>query len=164
LVKKDIIEQEVTKICTPIAGDLGLELVQVVYLRESYGWVVRILVDRIDGAVTLDDCSTLSRELSDVLDIEDPIETKYRLEVSSPGLDRPLVKKEDYQRFAGREITLKTAQPVEGRSKFKGRLEGLEENTVKLEVDGKTYELDLTNVKSANLVPDFGGFGPPAGN
>jgi len=88
----------------------GLELVQVQYRREDHGWVLRILVDR-PGGVSVDECGEFSREVSDLLDVEDLIDNSYNLEVSSPGLDRPLIKPEDFERFAGREITLKTTSP-----------------------------------------------------
>ena len=149
------VEQEVTKICEPLAAEQGLSIVDICFRRETHGWVLRVLIERIDGLVSVADCSTLSRELSDLIDIEDPIEDKYNLEVSSPGLDRPLTKAEDYKRFSGREITLKTSAPVEGRKNFKGVLSGLVDDTLTIEIDGKTYQLKLKDVAQANLVPVF---------
>ena len=147
-------EKAVFGLCEPVVESYGLELVQVQYRREDHGWVVRILVDR-DGGVTVDECGTLSREVSDLLDVEDIIDTAYNLEVSSPGLDRPLIKPEDFDRFAGREITIKTTRPVEGRSNFKGILKGIQDEVVKLQADGKNYKLEWALVKKANLVPDY---------
>jgi ribosome maturation factor RimP len=154
LLLRDKTEKAIFGLCEPVAESYGLELVQVQYRREDHGWVVRILVDR-DGGVSVDECGALSREVSDLLDVEDLIDTRYNLEVSSPGLDRPLTKPEDFDRFAGREITIKTTRPVEGRSNFKGTLEGIQNEVVKLQTDGKNYELEWALVKKANLVPDY---------
>jgi ribosome maturation factor RimP len=149
------VEQEVMKICEPLAAEQGLSIVDICFRRETHGWVLRVLVERLEGRVSIDDCSTLSRELSDLIDIEDPIEGKYNLEVSSPGLDRPLTKAEDYKRFSGREVALKTSAPVEGRKNFKGVLSGLVDDTLSIEIDGKTYQLKLKDIAQANLVPVF---------
>ena len=150
---KDAVEQRVEKICGPMARDLGLQVVLVQYRRESNGWILRVLVDRPEGTVSVEDCSSLSRELSDVLDIEDPIDVPYNLEVSSPGLDRPLVSREDFERFAGRQATIKMRNPVYGRRNFKGTLAGIEQDTFTVIVDGQRYELNVQEVKKANLVP-----------
>ncbi len=147
--------QSVTEYVQPIVSDLGLNLVLVDYRQAEGGWVLRIFVERLQGLVTVDDCTKISRELSDLLDIDDPIETRYRLEVSSPGLDRPLVTKEDYQRFAGREVKLTTREPIDGRRKFKGVLEGIENDAVRIEVDGSHIEMDWNMIEKANLVPNF---------
>jgi ribosome maturation factor RimP len=154
LLPREKTEQAVYELCAPVAESYGLELVQVQYRRESHGWVLRILVDQ-PGGVTVDECGALSREVSDLLDVEDWIEGSYHLEVSSPGLDRPLTKPADFDRFAGREITLKTTLPVEGRKNFRGTLEGMKNEVVKLRVEGKRYELDWSLVLKANLVPEF---------
>lgn len=147
-------EKAVYQLCEPVAESYGLELVQVQYHREDHGWVLRILVDR-PGGVSVDECGSLSREVSDLLDVEDLIDTSYNLEVSSPGLDRPLTKPSDFDRFAGQEITLKTVRPVEGRRNFKGTLEGIQDEVVMIESDGMKYELNWSEVQKANLVPDF---------
>ena len=147
-------EKAVSELCGPVAESYGLELVQVQYRREDHGWVLRILVDR-PGGVSVDECGALPREISDLLDVEDFIDNSYNLEVSSPGLDRPLTKPEDFERFTGREITLKTASPIEERRNFKGILEGIQDEVIKIESDGKKYEINWSLVKKANLVPDF---------
>jgi len=137
------IAEQIERLAGPVALDLGLELVQVQYRR--------------DGGVKVEDCKRLSRELGDVLDVEDPIPTPYRLEVSSPGLDRPLVKPEDFQRFAGQRIVLQTEAPISGRKKFTGELVGLRDGVVLIEVDGTRYEIEQAGIATANLVPDIGG-------
>lgn len=154
MLLKEKTEQAVFDLCEPVAASYGLELVQVQYRREGHGWVLRIMVDR-EGGVTVDECGSLSREVSDLLDVEDLIDASYNLEVSSPGLDRPLTKLADFDRFAGREINLRTVQPIEGRRNFKGILEGIQNEVVKLLVDGKNYELEWSLVQKANLVPDL---------
>lgn len=154
MLLRDRTEKAVYQLCQPVAESYGLELVQVQYRREDHGWVLRILVDR-PGGVSVDECGTLSREVSDLLDVEDIIDNSYHLEVSSPGLDRPLTKPEDFERFAGREIILKTSSPVEDRRNFKGTLEGIHDEVVMLQVEGKKYEINWSLVLKANLVPDF---------
>jgi ribosome maturation factor RimP len=152
VTQKEKIEGSVTQLAEPLTESLGLELVQVQYQHESMGWTLRILVDRT-GGVTVDDCASVSRELSDLLDVEDLIPNAYHLEVSSPGLDRPLVKPEDYSRFVGREITLRTRQAIDGRRNFRGLLAGLDSNTILLQVDGRSFEVQFNQVEKANLVP-----------
>ena len=154
MLQRDKTETAVYRLCQPLAESYGLELVQVQYRREAHGWVLRILLDR-PGGISVDECGNLSREISDLLDVEDLIDGSYNLEVSSPGLDRPLVKPEDFERFAGREITLKTASPVEGRRNFKGILEGIKDEIVLLEVEGRKYEINWSLVLKSNLVPDL---------
>jgi len=154
LLLREKTEKAVSDLCQPVAESYGLELVQVQYRREDHGWVLRILVDR-PGGISVDECGELSREISDLLDVEDIIDNSYNLEVSSPGLDRPLVKPEDFGRFAGQEIMLKTTSPVEGRRNFKGLLAGIKDEIVMLEVEGKKYEINWSLVQKANLVPDF---------
>jgi ribosome maturation factor RimP len=132
-----------------------MALVQVRYLRETHGWVLRVMVERIGGAVTVEDCTNISRELSDLLDVEELIDGSYNLEVSSPGLDRPLNGAEDFSRFAGRFVKLKTKIPVGGRCNFTGRLVGFDSSIVTIEVDGTNYELEYPMLERANLVPFF---------
>ena len=104
------IAAEVERLAAPVAAFLGLDIVQVTYRRESHGWVLRLLIERAgeEGGVQVGDCQRLSRELGDVLDVEDPVPTQYRLEVSSPGLDRPLVKPVDFERFSGWRVRRRT--------------------------------------------------------
>jgi len=105
----------------PILTDLGMELVDLELKREGRDWFLRLFIDK-PGGVTLDDCVEVSREVSAILEVEDPIESAYRLEVSSPGLDRPLKKAADFERFAGSEASVKLRRPLEGRRNFEGVL------------------------------------------
>jgi len=113
----------------------GMELVHLEMKREPGGHLLRLYIDK-DGGVTLDDCAAMSRQISAQLDVEDPIEGRYTLEVSSPGLDRPLFSEHDYARFAGRRIRLSTRVPLEGRRNFQGRLEGIVDGTVTMTLEG----------------------------
>jgi ribosome maturation factor RimP len=111
------------------------------------------MAERKDGLdMSLDDCALLSRAVSAVLDVEDPIEGAYSLEVSSPGIDRPLTRPKDYERFAGFEAKLETRAPIDGRKRFKGKLLGLEAESVKIEVEGAALALPLEEIEKAKLV------------
>lgn len=151
------IEDQVLTLADPVASELGLEIVLVQFLREAGGTICRILIDK-PGGITVEDCRNMSRELADILDVEDPIPSKYRLEVSSPGLDRPLVKESDYEKYAGLKITLRAEQAIEGRRKFTGVLKRLDGQKVMMEVEGSEVEIPLSNIKKANLVPELDGF------
>jgi len=154
---------EIQRILVPILADLGLEEVDLEYLREGREMVLRIFIDK-PGGVTLDDCAELSREFGAVLEIEDLIHAAYRLEVSSPGLDRPLKRPEDYRRFAGERIKLKTLEQLDPdgrghlRKTFSGRLLGLEDGFVRLlQLDKKGGEvaISLDAIAMAHLDPEF---------
>ncbi|MBN2495644.1 MAG: ribosome maturation factor RimP [Deltaproteobacteria bacterium] len=155
-----VIAERAERLIEPAAAQMGLELVQVLFRREQDGWVLRVLVDRIDSqpgaGVTIQDCALLSREISDLLDVEDLVAQKYRLEVSSPGLDRPLCRPADFTRFAGKQVKLRTCGPIDGRRNFRGQLIGLEEDgTVVLDVDGVRHRLPRSDIEKANLVPEI---------
>jgi len=113
----------------------NMELVHLEMKREPGGLLLRLYIDK-EGGVTLDDCAAMSRQISAQLDVEDPIEGRYTLEVSSPGLDRPLVSDRDYSRFVGRRIRLSTSVPLDGRRNFQGRLEGIVDGAVTLTLEG----------------------------
>jgi ribosome maturation factor RimP len=116
--------------------------------------VVRIFIDK-PGGVGLEDCEIVSSQVSTFLDVEDPVPGNYTLEVSSPGLDRKIRKPEHFQRFIGEEVTVKMRFPVLGRGKFRGILKEVDENTILVVVDGEPYELLISNIDSARLVPSF---------
>lgn len=115
---------------------------------------LQVMAERIDGRpMMVDDCASLSRSLSALLDVEDPISTTYTLEVSSPGIDRPLVKLADYDRFAGGEARIELVRPVDGRRRFRGRLLGTTGETIRLDVDGAEVEVHYRDIQRAKLVP-----------
>jgi ribosome maturation factor RimP len=134
---------------------LGYELVAVELTGQGKGgMLLRIYIDHEDG-VNLDDCVQVSHQVSGVLDVEDPIRENYRLEVSSPGLDRPLVEEAHFVRFAGHRARIKTRSKIENRHRFTGMLKGVDERVVLLEDDGVVYRLPLDEIESARLVPEF---------
>jgi ribosome maturation factor RimP len=134
---------------------MGYELVGAQLVSNGkFGKVLRIYIDSEKG-ITLDDCSAVSHQFSGVLDVEDPISGNYQLEVSSPGLDRPLFFREHFQRFAGEQVSLRTLSPHDGRRKFTGTLEGMEEDAVIISVDGERYFLPLNDIDMARLVPQI---------
>lgn len=139
-----------TKMLEPSVNALGFELVAV----EMAGTTLRLYIDSPEG-VTVDDCADVSHQVSAVLDVEDPIRGEYTLEVSSPGLDRPLVKPEDFERFAGERVKVKLHQSLDGRKNFVGRLAGLKDGQVVVETDEGRFELELDQIDRARLVPEF---------
>jgi ribosome maturation factor RimP len=141
----------------PVEG-AGYELVEVEWKREPGGWVVRLFVDRPEGGFSLDDCERISRELSAVLDVADVIPQAYSLEVSSPGLDRPLRTVDHFRRFRGEKAKVRLIAGVDGRRNFSGTIVGVLDDApsrVVMEVDGKEYTLPLDDLDRANLVYEF---------
>jgi ribosome maturation factor RimP len=145
--------QEVRQVVEPILESQGLELVDLEYQRESQGWVLRIYLDR-EGGVSLDDCAGVSHEVGAVLEVKDLIPSSYILEVSSPGLTRPLKKPEDFNKFRNQMVKIKLYEPLDGRRNFKGTLLGLEGDRVRVEVEQQVYELPLQRIAKANLEID----------
>lgn len=139
----------------------GYELVHVEYVPRGAASVLRLYIDR-PGGVTLDDCQHISRHISVLLDVEDIIPHHYILEVSSPGIERPLFRQSDYERFAGREIRLTTSVKVEGRRNFSGLLCGIHGGVVEIESEGQIYRIPFGQVRRANLVYRFDGKGTDA--
>lgn len=139
----------------PAVTALGCELVGIEYQPSGKHSLLRVYIDKPDG-VNVDDCSAVSYQVSGLLDVEDPIPGNYTLEVSSPGLDRPLFVARDFERFAGHEVKLRMRFPVEGQRNFRGLLQGLREQQVVIEdQDGKRISLPLDQVEQARLVPDL---------
>ncbi|KPK12325.1 MAG: hypothetical protein AMJ68_02210 [Acidithiobacillales bacterium SG8_45] len=138
----------------PSVTALGYDLVAVELTGDGSNTVLRVYID-LPGGITIDDCEAVSRQVSAVLDVEDPIRGEYTLEVSSPGLDRPLVKREDFEQYAGENVKIRMAEQVLGRRNFTGRLQGVEGNLVLVEVDNEIYELELGHIERARLVPKF---------
>lgn len=152
-MSKEVIDR-VSTIADPILSNEGMELVDIEYRREVKGWVLRLYIDK-EGGITLDDCTRVSQEVGRNLDIEDFILTPYTLEVSSPGLNRPLKKEEDFIKYRNRLIKVKTFSPMENRRQFKGRLLGVSEDRIEIETEGGVYQIPLSNVAKANLEIEF---------
>lgn len=157
---RDDICERVRTLALPVSASLGLELVEVEYKRSGREAVLRLFIDR-EGGVTLDDCADLSRELSTLLDVEDLIPCEYNLEISSPGLDRPLKSEDDYRRFCGRLIKVRTYEPFQDdagnrRKTFLGRLDGLVDGCVVLSLtEGQTASIPLERIAKARLEFEF---------
>ncbi len=147
-------EQQLTELLTPTVEAAGFELVGIEFVRAGRHSILRVYIDHQDG-ITVDHCATVSREVSALLDVEDPIPNEYFLEVSSPGLDRPLFTPEHFAKVVGQIIDVKLAIPQDGRRKFKGLLTQIEDDMLVVEVDGKLYRLLMDNVDKANVVPVF---------
>jgi ribosome maturation factor RimP len=144
----------VQQLIEPAVVMLGYELVGIEYLPQGKHSLLRVYIDAEDG-ITLDDCSRVSHQLSGLLDVEDVIPGHYNLEVSSPGLDRPLFKAEHFQRFAGQAAKIRLSLPIDGRRKFSGILCGVQDNNVVIEVEGQELQLPLNIIEKANLIPEF---------
>jgi len=138
----------------PLVEDLGYEFVGLEYTGQSKNAVLRIYIDSEDG-VGLDDCSRVSNEVAALLDVEDPISGHYNLEISSPGLDRPLFTLEQFGRYAGEMAQVTVFAPVAGRRKFKGRILSVDATAVNLEQEGAELALEFGNIAKARLVPDY---------
>ncbi|HET7753934.1 MAG TPA: ribosome maturation factor RimP [Anaeromyxobacteraceae bacterium] len=155
------VSERARRVLEPLVARDGFELVEVEWLREGSSWVLRVYVDR-EGGVTIDHCQELSRTIETVLDVEDFIEPAYSLEVSSPGLDRPLRKPSDFERFAGQRAHVKTFAPIEGtapgqaaRKNWTGTLRGFRDGAVEIEVDGQLHRVPHDRIAKANLEYDF---------
>lgn len=138
----------------PLVTALGYEFVGLEFLQGG-GRVLRVYIDDPEAGVGLEDCETVSREVSALLDVEDPISGDYTLEVSSPGLDRPLFEAADYSRFDGEAVRVTTLAPVAGQRKFRGRLAGVTTEHVRLAVDDREVEIELNNIAKARLDPQW---------
>lgn len=160
--------ERVRSIAERAAGSHGLEIFDVQFRREAVGWVLRVTIDRPGVADTagrpgepadsvgVDDCRLVSGDLSALLDVEDVIDRAYTLEVTSPGLDRPLRGAADYERFRGRLAQVVVTEPVDGQKHFRGRLRGVEEDRVVLEGDkARVHRIPLTLVSRARLEVEF---------
>jgi ribosome maturation factor RimP len=144
----------VTELLEPALEGMGYELVEAEYLCEHGRWVLRLYIDQEKG-ITLDDCAAVSREIGDVLDSRDLIPHGYVLEVSSPGLDRPLRKEKDFEERIGRKMKIRMAAPVQGRRNFVGTLIDFRDRTLFLEVDRLTFSLPWSEVEKARLIYEF---------
>ena len=169
-MSRNPLHQRLISIIEPVAKSAGLELVDLRFLLEQGGWVLRVQVDRPlseaadlgeipSDRVDLAACEDLSRELSAVLDVEDPIPQAYSLEVSSPGIDRPLRTAEHFAHFTGSEAKIQLAIPLATasgeRRNFKGVLRGIDGDKVKIDCDGLSFELPIADIDHAKLVPDW---------
>lgn len=149
----------VTAMAEPVCRELGLELVDVDYAKEGSRYMLRIFIDK-PGGITIDDCELFSRTIDPVLDAADPVPGSYYLEVSSPGLDRPLRKEADFRRFAGAKISIRTfspivGSPIGGSRHLQGTLLGFDNGNVLLQQETTELAIPLDQVAKANLIPEL---------
>lgn len=138
----------------PIVSSLGYEYVGLEYLPQGKHSILRVYIDK-DGGILIDNCSQVSGQLSAMLDVEDPIRGEYLLEVSSPGMDRPLFTAAHFEQFIGSKCTMRMKMPVDGQRKFTGVITSLEDGQVELAMENKIVKLSIDMVDKANLVPEF---------
>ena len=154
--------ERIRAVAERVVASHDLELFDLQLRRESIGWVVRVFIDRPDSSGTpddsvgIEDCARISRELSAILDVEDPLDRSYTLEVSSPGLDRPLRGERDFRRFTGRRAKITVEPAVDGQKHFAGRIEGVDGSAVLFEAEGrKHHRIPLDAIKRAKLDVEF---------
>jgi len=138
----------------PAVEETGKELLGLEFISAGNNSILRLFIDHENG-INVDDCAEVSRQVSAILDVEDPISSEYNLEVSSPGVDRPLFDLAHYEEVVGETIQVKLAIPFNGRRKFKGILESIENDTLHVVVDGEDYALVFGNIDKGNLVAQF---------
>ena len=142
---------KLSKLIAPAVEGLGYEFVGLEYKPSNHQSMLRIYIDHENG-IHVDDCAKVSRQVSAVLDVEDPIKSEYTLEVSSPGLDRPLFTVEHYQRFKGKEIKCKLRMPFNGRRNFTGKLIEADDLKITLSIDNESVELYIEDIEKANIL------------
>lgn len=147
-------QSELEALIAPVAESLGCELWGLEYLTQGQTILLRIYIDK-EAGIALEDCEKVSRQVSAVMDVEDPISKEYTLEVSSPGMDRPLYKLAHFAAYAGSHVKLRLRVAFEGRRKFSGLLKGVEDDEIVLEVDNEEYLLPHELIDKANVVPRF---------
>lgn len=143
---------DLIKLLEPTVDHLGYELTDLELKLGGRDGLVRLFIDAQDG-IGVEDCETVSRQVSAILDVEDPIPGNYTLEVSSPGLDRTLTKPAHFQRFMGEDVRVKLRFPLDGRRNFRGALAAVDDENIEVVVDGESHSLPLSTIESARLVP-----------
>lgn len=155
LDEKQPLEIKITELAEQLAASMGMEVVLVEIKGEGNRSIVRAYIDK-PGGITLDDCENFSRRLSVSMDVEDWIPSHYVLEVSSPGVNRPLIKEADFKRFCGKNAKVRTRSAVAGQRNFKGKILGVIEGRLELEVaPGKEVKIALTDIEKANLMAEL---------
>ena len=162
-MRKDL--QDLWTLAEPYVRDAGFDLIEVQFAREQRGAVLRLFIDRPPGSeqgqtldqtlIGVDDCERVSRDVSAALDVADNISHTYLLEVSSPGLDRPLRRERDFARFVGESARVRLEAGVEGRRNFSGTIQAAKDGRVEIACDGRSYELPIDDIVRANLIPDW---------
>jgi len=146
---------QLDELLKPVVESLGCELWGLDYHAQGKQSMLRVYIEKAPDGVLVEDCERVSRQISSVLDVEDPITGEYTLEVSSPGMDRPLFRLEQYQAYVGEQATIRLRVAFDGRRKFSGILKGIEGDEIVLEVDNEEYLLPFELIDKANIVPRF---------
>lgn len=149
-----MLQERLQALIEPLVESLGYELVLLEFSPQARSSLLRLFIDAEDG-IALGDCEKVSREVAGMLDVEDPIRQAYHLEVSSPGLDRPLTKREHFDRFQSQKAKVELALPQDGRRRFVGEIRGTADQCVMLETDQGMFELPFSAIERARLVPSF---------
>jgi len=143
-------QHKIDELISPVVEAMGFEYVGCEYLLQGHHAILRIFIDKPEG-VTLDDCSQVSRQIGALLDVENPITTKYTLEVSSPGFDRPLFTLDHYKKFIGETVSIHLSKPINNRKNFKGIITKIEGEQIFLSIDNEEYQVPFSAVANANL-------------
>jgi ribosome maturation factor RimP len=138
----------------PVVNGMGFDLIEIEYFPNPKHGVLRLYIDKPEGVV-IEDCSAVSRQISALIDVEEPVRGQFNLEVSSPGSDRPLRRVKDFQRFTGSLVKLKTVMPLDGQRNFKGRLLKANEEVVVIETDTEEIDLPMSAIEKARIVPEY---------
>ncbi|EKJ6824666.1 ribosome maturation factor RimP [Pseudomonas aeruginosa] len=146
--------EQLQALLAPVVEALGYECWGVEFISQGRHSVLRVYIDRPEG-ILIDDCEAVSRQVSGILDVEDPISGEYTLEVSSPGMDRPLFTLEQFAKHAGEQVKIRLRSPYEGRRNYQGILRGVEEQDVVVLVDDHEYLLPIDSIDKANIIPRF---------
>jgi len=146
--------EELQALLAPVVVALGYECWGIEFSAQGRHSMLRVYIDK-EGGVLVDDCAIVSRQISGVLDVEDPISVEYTLEVSSPGMERPLFTLEQFAKYAGEQVKIKLRSPFEGRRNFQGLLRGVEEQDVVVQVEDHEFLLPIDMVDKANIIPSF---------
>lgn len=144
----------IRELTEPLIHSQGLELVDIEFLSEPRGWVLRFYIDT-EGGITIDQCSRLSERLGDLIDVQDIIPQQYILEVSSPGVNRVLKNEKDFIRFVGEIIQVKVSEPIAGKKNFQGTLDGCKDGTIIVVTDAEKHHIPISLIAKANIVYQF---------
>jgi ribosome maturation factor RimP len=151
---KGSVTESIEELVTPTLIENRLELVDVEYKKEGKNWFLRIFIDK-EGGVTVDDCTRVSRLIEDLIEVEEVVPSSYTLEVSSPGLDRPLKKEEDFLRFKGKRAHVTTYTPIHEQKNFKGTIQDFQKDVLFLEIDRQRVEIPRNQIAKAKLEIEF---------
>lgn len=153
-----MLQDRLKSLIEPLVESLGYELVLLDFIPQARSAALRLYIDSADG-VALGDCEAVSREVAALLDVEDPIHSAYHLEVSSPGLDRPLTRRAHFDRFTGQRAKIELSVPLAGQKRFQGVLKGTTEQSVRIQTEQGEKDLAFAAIEKARLVPDYRGLG-----